>query len=1134
MAKLHLRGSVSLVTKGDMKALYSGCRIARAVITAVTLSVLIPEVPAAAQSELPSGVGWHALPDNTSLQGSGECPPDYFDGDSYYFNYTCSVVIRGYSGAIADTTANRLLIWGGGGNSYYGNELFSLNLDNNPVTLTRLSDPTVPSNFSNRVNCVESLPPGSSGNAPNSRSTFGGIVFLPGSDSLLSVGGSLACSNGTGTRSTWTLPLSGLPGAAPSWQQMDPTLQGTGPGASGGNNLFGMIADFDPNSGLVFVSDSQALYTYNPVANSYNGITPLYGFSTTSALFGGIDPVRKLFVAIGNCSEGSCSSGNGVMVADISNPTAAIGQNWTVATLADPNCAEFLAGGSNPLTYGARAPGLTYDTVAQTFVGWPNEGNSVYILTPDVANQRFTCQKQTFSGGPPNSAHQGANSTNGTYGRFRYFPGPDVFVLVNDYNIPAYILRLRDNSQSVTTSPASITFSSQAVSTSSSPASATLTNSGASSVAISSIAVVGDYSQTNNCGASLAPGGSCTISVTFSPTASGTRAGVVTIADTAGSGQQTISLQGTGTPPPYAVAIVTPPTLAFNDQALGTNSNPQTVSLSNQGGVSMGIINISVSGDYVQTNNCGSSLGAGQSCQVTVSFSPSHPGSDPGSLTIEDTDHSSASQSVGLSGSGVTLSSIAMTPANALLIVGSTLQFKALATYSDASTQDVSSTVTWAVTPTSVATINGTGLAQAAAPGNAMISATLSGISGTTALTVNTSTLPTGVGWHLLAASTALMNSGACPPDYFGGDAYYFNYTCPTVIEGWNGAIADLNANRLLVWGGGHTNYYGNEIFSLNLTANPVTLTRVKDPTVPSNFLNNQNCVVSIPPGQPDFAANSRETYGGLAYIASANVMYAFAGSLACTLGTSGLDTWTIPLGNLSSSTQWQHMDPTLTLQGAHPGATGSNTGLGAIADYDPNSGLVFVADGDALYNYSYTTNTYTQMTPHYGFWISEALYGGIDPVRKLFIAMGNCPGGSCSAVNGVIVADISNLNSTTEQNWTAATLADPNCAEFLAGGANEIPSSEQYPAITYDTVANTFVGWPNEGNSIYIMTPDVANERLTCQKLTFAGGPPNASHRASPNTTNGTFGRFRYFPALDAFVLMNDPYQPAYVLRLR
>ncbi len=111
--------------------------------------------------------------------------------------------------------------------------------------------------------------------------------------------------------------------------------------------------------------------------------------------------------------------------------------------------------------------------------------------------------------------------------------------------------------------------------------------------------------------------------------------------------------------------------------------------------------------------------------------------------------------------------------------------------------------------------------------------------------------------------------------------------------------------------------------------------------------------------------------------------------------------------------------------------------------------------------------------------------------------------------------------------------MADPLCAEFLSGGAN--PISPSSPGIAYDSVANDFVGWPNQGNSVYIMTPDIVNKRLTCQVLTFANGPPNSAQASNtPNTSYGTFGRFQYFPALDAFVVVNDWNIPPYILRLR
>jgi hypothetical protein len=127
--------------------------------------------------------------------------------------------------------------------------------------------------------------------------------------------------------------------------------------------------------------------------------------------------------------------------------------------------------------------------------------------------------------------------------------------------------------------------------------------------------------------------------------------------------------------------------------------------------------------------------------------------------------------------------------------------------------------------------------------------------------------LPTAIGWTALPASTSLLGSGACPPNNFEGDPFQFTELCANVIRAWSGAIADTTANRLIIWGGGHMNYYGNEIYSLNLTANPITLTRLKDPTVPTNYANSQNCIDGIPPGSPNFAPNSRESYGGLAFI---------------------------------------------------------------------------------------------------------------------------------------------------------------------------------------------------------------------------------------------------------------------------
>jgi hypothetical protein len=81
----------------------------------------------------------------------------------------------------------------------------------------------------------------------------------------------------------------------------------------------------------------------------------------------------------------------------------------------------------------------------------------------------------------------------------------------------------------------------------------TVTNSGSAPLNIHSITVTGDFAATNTCAASLAPNASCSVNVTFKPTAAGARTGLLTIVDDAISGEAFIALSGTGTTPTLAI-----------------------------------------------------------------------------------------------------------------------------------------------------------------------------------------------------------------------------------------------------------------------------------------------------------------------------------------------------------------------------------------------------------------------------------------------------------------------------------------------------------------------------------------------------------------------------------------------------
>jgi len=209
-----------------------------------------------------------------------------------------------------------------------------------------------------------------------------------------------------------------------------------------------------------------------------------------------------------------------------------------------------------------------------------------------------------------------------------------------------------------TLSPTSLTFAGQAIGATSAAQSTTLNNTGTSALSISGIALAGanasDFALGNTCGSSLAAGTNCTISVTFKPTASGTRSAAITLTDNATGGTQTVSLSGTGASAAAAVSL-SATSLAFGSQPVPITSAAQIITLTNTGGTTLNITSLTVAGvnasDYTQTGTCGSSIAAGANCTLAVMFTPSAIGARTAAVSIAD-NAAGSPQTVSLSGSG--------------------------------------------------------------------------------------------------------------------------------------------------------------------------------------------------------------------------------------------------------------------------------------------------------------------------------------------------------------------------------------------------------------------------------------------------------------------------------------------------
>jgi hypothetical protein len=192
------------------------------------------------------------------------------------------------------------------------------------------------------------------------------------------------------------------------------------------------------------------------------------------------------------------------------------------------------------------------------------------------------------------------------------------------------------------------------------PGAMAVTNSGGGPLSITGIGVSGinstEFPLTHNCPATLAAGASCTLTIYFRPAGTGTRDAEIVIFDNAGSGEQTVTLTGTGLSSGGAPAVSLQHTSVYmGHEVVGVQGTPAKMLMTNSGAGTLSISSFSISGtnstNFSLTQNCGTSLAAGASCTLTIYFRPSAVGTRTGSIIIKD-NAGTGTQTVTLSGLG--------------------------------------------------------------------------------------------------------------------------------------------------------------------------------------------------------------------------------------------------------------------------------------------------------------------------------------------------------------------------------------------------------------------------------------------------------------------------------------------------
>lgn len=303
------------------------------------------------------------------------------------------------------------------------------------------------------------------------------------------------------------------------------------------------------------------------------------------------------------------------------------------------------------------------------------------------------------------------------------------------------------------------------------------------------------------------------------------------------------------------------------------------------------------------------------------------------------------------------------------------------------------------------------------------------------------------------------------------------------IMKAWSGGTYDTKRCRLLVWGGGHADYGGNEIYAFDV--NTLSWSRIWGPSPIDAILAQWDgtCTYTYSDGNPV----ARHTYDGLTYLPVQDRFWIFGGSLTCGSGGFGIDTWTFDL----TGGRWERRAD---------GPFGSPPLV--TSAYDPTTGHVFMADESyVITEYDPVANTWVRYGNAGGVGLDKN--GEIDPRRRLFVAVGY------NSSNGEI--RVYDLNQHP-----------PIMQRVMTTGAVEITNA-RFPGLAYDPASDRIVAWSG-GSDVYTLNLDtwVWTRHIATNSVV-----------PTPAASAGTYGRWQYIPSKNAFIGVNSIDEDVYIYKL-
>jgi len=302
----------------------------------------------------------------------------------------------------------------------------------------------------------------------------------------------------------------------------------------------------------------------------------------------------------------------------------------------------------------------------------------------------------------------------------------------------------------------------------------------------------------------------------------------------------------------------------------------------------------------------------------------------------------------------------------------------------------------------------------------------------------------------------------------------------PDIMEAWNGGAYDTKRDRLVVWGGGHGNYWGNDMYAFDVNALTwVTVAQTTPHSAVFDYLGGDE--------YPDNTPSSRHTYDGLEYIPPPVDRLFTSGGSTWKTGDCNGGTWLFDFGAATPVEGWQNIAQ-------------DKAGCAQVSAYDSLTGHVLYTSGTSIVSFNPDNLTDPWTTLYNGVDFSFYYTAALDPERRKYVVVGGNDFGKTGQT----------LSFSLPDNFSEGTVTG---GQLVTTGANEIEKSDGI-GLEYDLVSDRFVGW-NGSEQLYTLNMDTA---------TWARHAAAATNLVIPSSPekNGTWGRFRYIPSKNAFVVVN------------